>query len=76
MAIRLYGLEPLKINNQPTKFGGHKRYGSGDMMILVCHVISQDHMIKRSCDCMGRSPLKQVTMLQSLVAIATLLVEL
>ena len=26
-------------------------------MVLVCHVISQDHMIKGSCDFMGGSPL-------------------
>ena len=25
-------------------------------MFLICHVMSQDHMIKRSCDFMGRSP--------------------
>ena len=25
-----------------SRFGGHKRYGSGDIIILVCHVILQD----------------------------------
>ena len=29
---------------------------SGDIMILVCHVTSQDHVIKESCDFIGRSP--------------------
>ena len=42
-------------------------------MILVCPMISQDHVIKRSCYFMGRSLSKQVTILKSVVAIATLL---
>ena len=45
-------------------------------MALVWHVILQDHMMKRSCDFMGRRPLMQVTILQKLVAITTLVVEL
>ena len=45
------------------------------MLVLVCHVILQDHVIKQSCDFLGRSPSKPVTILQNLVAIATLVVE-
>ena len=45
-------------------------------MILACHVISPDHVIKQPCNFMGRSPSRQVTILQSLMAIATLVVEL
>ena len=30
--------------------------GSEDIMILVCHVILQGHLIKKSSDFMGRSP--------------------
>ena len=45
-------------------------------MVLVCHVILQDHIIKGSCDFMGCSSSYQVTILQRLVAIATLVVEL
>ena len=30
--------------------------GSRDKMLLVCHVISQDHVIKGSCNYIGRSP--------------------
>ena len=26
------------------KFGDHRHYGSGDIMVLVCHVILQDHV--------------------------------
>ena len=46
---RLYGYDP-------TKFGDHRPYGSGDIIVLVCHVISIDHVIKDSFDFMGRSP--------------------
>ena len=38
------------------KFSGHRHSGSEDIMILVCHVILQDHLIKSSCDFMDRSP--------------------
>ena len=37
-------------------FGGDKHSGSGDTMVLVCHVISEDVMIKGSFDFMGRKP--------------------
>ena len=43
-------------------------------MILVCHVIFQDHMFKALCDLMGRNPLTQVAILSNVVAIATLIV--
>ena len=32
-----------------------RRCGSEDVMVLVCHVILQDHVTKRFCDFMGRS---------------------
>ena len=41
--------------HRPAKCGGHKQCGCGDMF-LICHLILQDHMIKRSCDFMSRSP--------------------
>ena len=45
-------------------------------MVLVCHIISQDYVIKWPCDFMDESPLKPVIILRSSVAIATLVVEL
>ena len=36
-------------------FGGHRYYVSVDIMVLVCHVISQDPIIKESCNFIGRS---------------------
>ena len=38
------------------KFDGHSHSDSGVIMILVCSVISQDHMKKGSCNFMGGSP--------------------
>ena len=45
-------------------------------MVLVCHVISQDHMTKEWGNIMGRSPLWQVTILPNLVVIGTVVVEI
>ena len=45
-------------------------------MVLVCHVISQDHMVKGSCDFMGGSPLWYVTTLPSWVAIGIVVMEI
>ena len=43
-------------SHHPTKFGGHRHCDGGDIIILVCHVISQDHVMKPSCDFMSKSP--------------------
>ena len=37
---------PLKISHYPAKFGGHRQCGSRDVIVVVCHVISQDHLVK------------------------------
>ena len=49
-----YGLESIKVSYHPTKFGGHGHCGSGDIIILVCHVTLQDHVIKGLCDFIGK----------------------
>ena len=38
-------------------------------MVLVCHVISQDPMIKKSCDFMGSNPSSYVNIMPSFLAI-------
>ena len=48
--------ELLIVCHNPAKFGGHKHCGSRSIMFLVCHVISQDHVIKGLCDFMDKSP--------------------
>ena len=42
------------------KFGGRRHRGSGEIMGLVCYLISQDHAIKGSSNNMDRSPLKLI----------------
>ena len=37
-------------------------------MVLVRHVMQQDQVIKGSCDIMGRSTSRQVTILQTFIA--------
>ena len=53
--LRLHDYELLE-HRHHLKFSGHGYCGSGDIMILVCHVIFQDHVIKTSCNFMGRKP--------------------
>ena len=60
---------------RPSKYD-HRHRGSGGIMVLVCQGISQDDLIKRPCDFLGKRPSKQVTILQNLVATATLVMEL
>ena len=33
----------------------YRHYSSRNVRVLVCHMISKNHVIKRSCDLMGRS---------------------
>ena len=47
---------PLKVSQHPSKFGGREYYGSVNVIVLICHVISQDHVIKESCDFKGWNP--------------------
>ena len=53
--------------HHPAEFGGHRHCDSGDMRIVICQAISQDHMIKGSFDFMlcagahqGRLPPSQI----------------
>ena len=42
------------------KFGDNRQCGSGDVMVLVCHLILQDHVIEGSCDFKSKPPSCQV----------------
>ena len=68
------GMEFLKTSHHSAKFCGQRHCGSGDMMILVCQVMSQDHITKGTRDLMGRKPSRKVTILPSLETIHTLVV--
>ena len=43
------------MSHHPAKFGGYSDSVSGVIMILLCHVISQDQVIKLSCDLKNES---------------------
>ena len=45
-------------------------------MLLVCHVISQDNVMKQPVDFVGRSSSRKVIILPSLVAIGILIGEI
>ena len=41
--------------HHPAWFCRYKYFGSGDKMVLRCHVISQDHVVEGSSNFMGKS---------------------
>ena len=47
--------EPLNVSLQPGKFGRHRHSGSGDLMVLDCHVIFEKYAAKVSSNFMGES---------------------
>ena len=42
-------------SHHPAKFGDHRHSESGDLMLLLCHMISKDKAIKESYNFKGRS---------------------
>ena len=76
MVIGLYGWKSLKLNDHFTKSCGHRHCGSGDIMVIVCDVISQDHLTEGWSNIMGRSPSWHITNMLSLVGIVTVAVEI
>ena len=60
------------VSHNPAEFNCHRYCSSGDVMVLVGHVISQNLVIKGSF----QSPLWQVLTQTSLVVIDSAVVEL
>ena len=56
-------------------FGEHFSNESGDMTYLICHMTSQDRVIKGSCDFMSGRFLICHTTLPSVMTIETVVVE-
>ena len=61
------------VGDNPVKFGGNRHCGSGRIMVLVCHMILQDNVIKGSYDSVEISSLRHVNNLPCLMAISTVL---
>ena len=51
-------LWPVKVHYHLAKFFGHRPFGSRDIMVSICHVILQDHVIKTLHNFMVTSPLR------------------
>ena len=75
-AIRLHSQDFLKLDHLSDEFGGHILCCSENIMVKICHVITQNHKIKGSCDFMGGSPSWKITTLLSLVVISFLVVKI
>ena len=58
------------------KFGDHRHFGRGDIIIFVCNVILQDPVIQALNDLMVRTPLGYFIIIRSLLATGTLVVEI
>ena len=52
--MQLYGQKLLKVSYQAAEFGGRKYRDTRDIIVLVCHVILEEHVTKRSCDFMDK----------------------
>ena len=50
-----YGLDLIKVKYYLATFISHRHCGSEDIVILVCHVILQNHVLKEPCDFIGTS---------------------
>ena len=60
----------------PVKFGGHRDSGSEDIMALSCHVTLQDHVIKVFHNFLVKGLSRYATILPSLVAIGTVVLDI
>ena len=65
----------MKVRHHRNQFLSQKQSDSGDIMVFDSHLISQDQVIIGSYDFMCKNSLKKVTILASLVVIATLVGE-
>ena len=45
--------ESFKVSQQVAKFGGLRHCGSEAIIVLVCHMILEDHVTKESSNFMG-----------------------
>ena len=63
------------ISYHPAKFGGHGHFRRGDVMVLLSHVILQNHAINGLTVFMSSFSSREFTILPSLVAIGAVIVE-
>ena len=61
--------------HHPTKFSAHRNCSDGNIIVLICHVMSQGHAVKGFYDFMVESTRQCVTNLSNLVSISSIVVE-
>ena len=66
--IRVYEWRTLTTSHYLIMFGVHWSGASGDITYFICHGASQEHVLERSYDGLGRSPSMYVTTLPRLLA--------
>ena len=61
-------------SHHPVKLGNQGHCGSEGITVLICHVILQDSVAQEPYDLFGRSALRQITTMTSLVTIGSVVV--
>ena len=51
--VCLYGLKLLMVSHHSFKISSQRYCSSGNVSVLVCHVILQNHLIQSLCEFMG-----------------------
>ena len=67
---------PLLVSHTLVKFGGHSHRGSGNIIVLFCDVILQDHVTKGYSNIMEKNLATLVSILPSLVAMDLVVVTI
>ena len=68
--------DPLTKRHISTTFNGNRHLVNGDIMVLVCDLILQDHVTNRLKNIMDRSTSRSATVLASLEYTGILVVEI
>ena len=66
----------MKLSHHPATFGGHRHFGSGDMMVSIYHVTLQDHVSKALNGFLVRSLSGYVIILPGVMAIGIMVVKI
>ena len=74
--LSFYGWKPFTLSYRLAMFGGHWSSVSGDIKYLICHVISQKHVIEGSSNFMSEASSWYIMTLPSLVATDIVVVEI
>ena len=64
------------VSHHPVNFEGNRNCFGEDIMVLLCHVILQDHLVKMLSGFMSGNLSQLVTTLQYLIAMAIVVVEI